>query len=155
MLQQQQHFPRIYISFPLFLQWPSRFCMAKKLKYVWCNDIFTSVLHKELIARLTQSQIQYFILYYHHLDHQICVFKGSSLKDVGTFLAIFDPLLHYFGIFYLINVDKKLTCLDYLPTCKFLTMSTEFDKNSSKWSYYSTDHKNYIKNIFEHFNRSY
>ena len=34
---------------------------------------------------------------------------------------------------------------------KFLTMSTEFDKNSSKWSYYSTDHKNYIKNFFEHF----
>jgi hypothetical protein len=24
---------------------------------------------------------------------------------------------------------------------KFLTMSTEFDKNSSKWSYYSTDQK--------------
>ena len=35
--------------------------------------------------------------------------------------------------------------------CKFLTMSTEFDKNSSKWSYYSTDHKNYIKIFFEHF----
>jgi hypothetical protein len=30
-------------------------------------------------------------------------------------------------------------------------MSTEFDKNSSKWSYYSTDHKNYIKIFFEHF----
>ena len=30
-------------------------------------------------------------------------------------------------------------------------MSTEFDKNSSKWSYYSTDQKNYIKKIFEHF----
>jgi hypothetical protein len=30
-------------------------------------------------------------------------------------------------------------------------MSTEFDKNSSKWSYYCTDHKNYINfflNIF-------
>ena len=34
---------------------------------------------------------------------------------------------------------------------KFLTMFTEFDKNSSKWSYYSTDHKNYIKIFFEHF----
>ena len=34
---------------------------------------------------------------------------------------------------------------------KFLTTSTEFDKNSSKWSYYSTDHKNYIKIFFEHF----
>ena len=30
-------------------------------------------------------------------------------------------------------------------------MSTEFDKNSSKWSYYSTDYKNYIKIFFEHF----
>ena len=29
-------------------------------------------------------------------------------------------------------------------------MSTKFDKNSSKWSYYSTDHKNYIKNFSEH-----
>ena len=38
------------------------------------------------------------------------------------------------------------------PTvCKLLTMSMEFDKNSSKWSYYLTDHKNYIKNFFEHF----
>ena len=35
--------------------------------------------------------------------------------------------------------------------CKFLTMSWEFDKNSSKWRYYSTDHKNYIKFFFEHF----
>ena len=34
---------------------------------------------------------------------------------------------------------------------KFLTMSTEFDKKSSKWSYYSTDHKNHIKIFFEHF----
>ena len=34
---------------------------------------------------------------------------------------------------------------------KFLTMSTDFDKNSSKWSYYSTDHKNYIENFIEHF----
>ena len=34
---------------------------------------------------------------------------------------------------------------------KFLIMSTEFDKNSSKWSYYYTDHKNYIKIFFEHF----
>jgi hypothetical protein len=34
---------------------------------------------------------------------------------------------------------------------KSLTMSTEFDKNSSKWSYYSTDHKNYIEIFFEHF----
>ena len=30
-------------------------------------------------------------------------------------------------------------------------MSTEIDKNSSKWSYDSTDHKNYIKKFFEHF----
>ena len=30
-------------------------------------------------------------------------------------------------------------------------MSKEFDKNSSKLSYYSTDHKNYIKTFFEHF----
>ena len=34
---------------------------------------------------------------------------------------------------------------------KFLTMATELDKNSSKWSYYFTDHKNYIKIFFEHF----
>ena len=27
----------------------------------------------------------------------------------------------------------------------------EFDKNSSKWSYYSTDHKNYIKHFFGQF----
>ena len=30
-------------------------------------------------------------------------------------------------------------------------MSTEFDKNFSKGSYCSTDHKNYIKTFFEHF----
>ena len=87
---QQQDFPRIYISFPLFQQWPSRFCMAKKLKYVWCNDIFTSVLHKELIARLTQSQIQYFILYYHHLDHQICV-RGHPQKMLVRFWLFLIP----------------------------------------------------------------
>ena len=31
---------------------------------------------------------------------------------------------------------------------KFLTMSTEFDKNFSKWSWYSTDYKNHIENFF-------
>ena len=46
---------------------------------------------------------------------------------------------------------SKLTDLYYDTFSKFLTMSTEFDKNFSKWSYYSTDHKNYIKNFFEHF----
>ena len=35
--------------------------------------------------------------------------------------------------------------------CKFLTMSTEFDKNFSKWSLYSSDHKNDIENCFEPF----
>ena len=34
---------------------------------------------------------------------------------------------------------------------KFLTKSTELDNKSLKWSYYSTDHKNYITNFFEHF----
>ena len=38
-----------------------------------------------------------------------------------------------------------------LHSSKFLTMSTEFDKNSSNWSYYSPDHKNCIKIFFEHF----
>ena len=39
----------------------------------------------------------------------------------------------------------------YLDPGKFLTMSTEFDKNSSKWSYYSTDHRDYIKKNLKHF----
>ena len=34
------------------------------------------------------------------------------------------------------------------PPCKFLTMSMDFDKNSSKWNYYSTDHKNHINFFF-------
>ena len=35
--------------------------------------------------------------------------------------------------------------------CKFLTMSTEFDENFSKWSKYSTDNKNCTEKSFEHF----
>ena len=45
----------------------------------------------------------------------------------------------------------NLPFLYFARHSKFLTMSMEFDKNSSKWSYYSTDHKNYIKIFFEHF----
>ena len=37
------------------------------------------------------------------------------------------------------------------PSSKFLTLLTEFDENSSKLSYYATDHRNYIKHFFEHF----
>ena len=40
--------------------------------------------------------------------------------------------------------------MTYTPD-KYLTMSMEFGKNFSKWSYYSTDHKNNIKKFFEHF----
>jgi hypothetical protein len=35
--------------------------------------------------------------------------------------------------------------------CKFLTVSTEFDKNPSKLTYYSIGYKNYIQKNFEHF----
>ena len=38
-----------------------------------------------------------------------------------------------------------------MPYGKYFTMSTEFDKNFSKWSYDSTEHKNNIKKFFEHF----
>ena len=52
--------------------------------------------------------------------------------------------------------DSSVTTMQYYQTFhKFLTMSTEFDKNSSKWSYYSTDHKNYIKFFLNIFRRSY
>ena len=46
---------------------------------------------------------------------------------------------------------SDLKSLQSLDIGKYLTMSTEFDKNFSKWSYYSTDHKNNIKKNFEHF----
>ena len=54
------------------------------------------------------------------------------------------------------SVSKLLSAIakseiDVTYKGKFLTMLTEFDKNSSKWSYSSTDYKNYIKFFFEHF----
>ena len=48
-------------------------------------------------------------------------------------------------------IVKKNSTVDswmLLHLCKFLTMSTEFDKNSSKCSYSSTDYKNLIKKFF-------
>ena len=71
---------------------------------------------------------------------------ATNSFDFVSFL--FSPLainLHSrIGVLW--SVRQLLFGLD-----KFLTMSTEFDKNSSKWSYYSTDHKNYIKDFFEPF----
>ena len=49
------------------------------------------------------------------------------------------------------ETESPLQTMIGVGYAKFLTMSMEFDKNSSKWSYYSTDHKNYIKIFFEHF----
>ncbi len=50
--------------------------------------------------------------------------------------------------------QEKLVCnRDNTILChggKYFTMSTEFDKNFSKRSYYSPDHKDNIENFFLH-----
>jgi len=47
-----------------------------------------------------------------------------SVKIIGLLHQILEPKIKQVYIY------------------KFLTKSTEFDKNFSKWSHYSTDHKN-------------
>ena len=42
--------------------------------------------------------------------------KGLLANYVDNLLAFFDHLSSYVDIFYLINVDKKSTFLDYLLT---------------------------------------
>ena len=42
--------------------------------------------------------------------------KGLFTKYVDNLLAFFDRLSSYVDIFYLLNVDKKSTFLDYLLT---------------------------------------
>ena len=46
--------------------------------------------------------------------------KGSFTNYVDKILAFFDHLTPFIDIFYLINIDKKLTFLNYLPpsSCK-------------------------------------
>ena len=43
------------------------------------------------------------------------VSKGAFTNYVDKLLAFFDHLPPYVDIFYLTNVDKKATFLDYLP----------------------------------------
>jgi hypothetical protein len=59
--------------------------------------------------------------------------------------------LIFFLIFAFVTFFRLFEEIGCLSDCKFLTMSTEFDKNSSKWSYSSTDYQNCIKIFFEHF----
>ena len=42
--------------------------------------------------------------------------KGSFTNYVDKILAVFDHLSPYIDIFYGMNVDKKWTFLDHLPT---------------------------------------
>ena len=68
---------------------------------------------------------------------------------LNPFLDI--PTKEKFYVKNLVNKpNQNLNCKSLLYR-KIGPMSTEFDKNSSIWSYYSTDHKNYIKKFFEHF----
>ena len=62
--------------------------------------------------------------------------KGRSKTTLTSFLAFFD-------IFYLINVDKKLTFMDYLPpfSCKRRLWTTPYNTFLSNLSGNQTDWK--------------
>ena len=71
-------------------------------------------------------------------------------RELDTIKNKLKFILNLHGTHYFLPKDENVVVdnlLSYGTADKFLTMSTEFDKNSSKWSYYSTDHKDHIKHF--------
>ena len=73
------------------------------------------------------------------IDFTSNLFKGAFTNYVDKFLAFFDHLPPYVDIFYGMNVDKKWTFLDHLPTssCKRSLWTTPYlDTSIVNWHSY-------------------
>ena len=104
----------------------------------------------------------------YHKAEEIFAKKFDFLIGLG-FICLWVGFCTNSGLYYIsqlfipkwsqVQSKNYLTTLHFCAVLcsksKFFTMSTEFDETSSKWSYYSTDHKNYVKKNLNVFRQNY
>ena len=101
-------------------QWMSLENLSVQNLFRPCQFIFGMIQNSNFIVRpiLTKFQVN-FVLQYSLLTSEFSD-KGLFTNDVDNILAFFDHLKPCVDIFYGMNIEKKWTFLDKLPTlsCK-------------------------------------